>query len=113
MRAIDIPQHFIPEPNTGCHLWLGRVDKDGYPVTDQPGLKHRPCRYMCEGLQPEEHALHHCDVRSCINPEHLYRGDVAQNMADKMRRGRWKGGRKPKGVNPDALWRGHYSKKVF
>jgi len=20
----------IPEPNSGCHLWMGAVDKDGY-----------------------------------------------------------------------------------
>lgn len=34
--------------------------------------------------------LHHCDVRCCTNPEHLYVGTHQQNMDDKARRGRVK-----------------------
>lgn len=32
--------------------------------------------------------LHRCDVGDCIEPTHLYTGDQAQNMADKINRGR-------------------------
>src|SRR3990167_3193996 len=31
---------------------------------------------------------HHCDVRNCINPSHLYAGNQADNIQDCVRRGR-------------------------
>jgi hypothetical protein len=37
-------------------------------------------------------ALHHCDNRKCCNPHHLYWGTHTDNMQDKSRRGRWRGG---------------------
>jgi hypothetical protein len=32
--------------------------------------------------------LHHCDVRNCVNPRHLYVGDIQQNMRDRHERER-------------------------
>ena len=43
-------------------------------------------------------ACHTCDVRNCINPDHLYEGTRKQNMADCTARGRHN---KPKG---EAHW---------
>lgn len=31
---------------------------------------------------------HHCDIRSCINPSHLFLATQAQNIADKVAKGR-------------------------
>lgn len=39
----------------------------------------------------DEHVLHKCDNRLCVNPDHLYLGTVRQNAKDKLDRGR--GGR--------------------
>jgi DNA invertase Pin-like site-specific DNA recombinase len=32
--------------------------------------------------------LHHCDTRNCINPEHLFLGTQADNIADMDAKGR-------------------------
>jgi len=32
--------------------------------------------------------LHRCDVKPCVNPEHLYLGDGKQNQKDALDRGR-------------------------
>lgn len=32
---------------------------------------------------------HECDVRECVNPNHLYSGDFISNRADMLERKRW------------------------
>jgi hypothetical protein len=65
-----------PEPNTGCWLWLARVDRDGYPrmtVGGQQGQLAYRVSYEAfigpipPGLEPD----HLCRVRSCVNFEHV------------------------------------------
>lgn len=34
-------------------------------------------------------ALHHCDVKLCVNPDHLYWGTYADNKRDAVERGLW------------------------
>ena len=97
-------EDYIPEPNTGCWLWLGAVDRRGYaqrtiytpgaaPYDETYAGTYRCVRIAREivGAQPGELACHHCDTPPCVNPEHLYRGTPQSNMDDKMRRGRWRG----------------------
>jgi hypothetical protein len=44
---------------------------------------------MSNGAIPEGlHVLHRCDEPRCCNPEHLFLGTQAENMADMHRKGR-------------------------
>lgn len=50
---------------------------------------HRISWIAAHGEIPGElHVLHKCDVRNCINPEHLYLGTERDNSRDKVERNR-------------------------
>jgi NUMOD3 motif/HNH endonuclease len=85
---------FVAIPFSGCHIWLGSTDKDGYGTIGRVAqgaghLKaHREAYRLYKGDPGEKHVCHTCDTPSCINPDHLYLGDPAQNGLDKKNRGR-------------------------
>lgn len=53
---------------------------------------HRVAMEMAIGrpLSPNEKVLHTCDNPCCVNPKHLYIGDLKDNSKDMMNRGRGK-----------------------
>ena len=83
----------IPEPNTGCWLWLGALGKPGYGNVKIDGkyLNAHVAAFEAAGgkREPGKVVRHTCDQRSCVNPAHLIPGTFAQNTADMFRRGRW------------------------
>jgi hypothetical protein len=90
----------IPEPNTGCWLWMGGLaGGTGYPVVrngDTNVGAHRLMASLVYGELPSGiDACHRCDVRACINPTHLFLGTRAENLDDMRRKGR---ANDPKGV---------------
>lgn len=98
-----------PEPNTGCWLWLGRVNPAGYGVIDLPGhdgppaLAHRVSFEIYRGPLTEC-ALHRCDQPCCVNPRHLFEGTQLDNIADMLAKGRHRcGPGTPGEANPFAL----------
>lgn len=82
----------IPEPNSGCLLWFGPVNEQGYPRIHFRGKNYRGNRLVWQqkrGPIPVGlHVLHSCDVTCCVNDQHLFLGTNDQNVADKMRKKR-------------------------
>ena len=62
----------------GCRIWQGSRDQDGYGrVTLRSGrwLVHRLAYTLAHGEIPDGlFVCHHCDVTSCVNPDHLFCG---------------------------------------
>lgn len=83
---------------SGCLLWTGCLNSQGYGCfalvatrADQRiELAHRISWAFAQGEMPPAELLvrHSCDVRSCINPEHLSLGSVQDNSDDMVSRGR-------------------------
>lgn len=88
-----------------CWLWTGPVMKNGYGQTARHYrriLTHRYAYELAHGPIPEGMCVcHTCDIRRCINPNHLFLGTVADNNRDMRAKGRsgWQ-------VNPDCRARG-------
>ena len=83
----------IPEPNSGCHLWLLSLNSKGYANAkhNEPKITtaHRLAWAAANGPIPDGMLVcHKCDVRSCINPNHLWLGTDADNIADRDAKGR-------------------------
>lgn len=80
------------EPNTGCFLWGGALMPCGYgclSIKDTTAMAHRVSLVLVGRIVPDGmFACHTCDVRWCVNPDHLYVGTVQQNINDALRRGR-------------------------
>jgi hypothetical protein len=83
------------ERSGDCWLWDGHLKKTGYGQMCAFGkhvAAHRIAYYLFKGPFPAEmHVLHSCDVRRCVNPDHLRLGTHADNMRDMAAKGRRRG----------------------
>lgn len=85
----------MPEPNTGCHIWLGSSMKNGYGKSSIvikgkiQRLAHRVSWILHKGEIPSGiFVLHKCDNRICVNPEHLFLGTAKDNTQDMLSKNR-------------------------
>lgn len=88
--AIEIKT--FPEPMSGCYLWHGVVNSDGYPLISSNGrmvLAHRAVYEIHYGVPPGAMMVcHKCDNTYCVNPSHLFLGTALDNNRDRSRKGR-------------------------
>lgn len=65
----------VPEPNSGCWLWLGGVGRGGYGLIKVHGkarMAHRVMYELRRGPIPDGLVLDHlCRTPCCVNPDHL------------------------------------------
>lgn len=106
--AQDLPTRFegkyIPEPNTGCWLWLGTCLSTGHGQfwvgtrgNGKMHLAHRVSYELHIGLIPKGMNVNHqCDEPSCVNPDHLQVGTQAENVREACERGLFHKNRKAK-----------------
>ena len=81
-----------------CWLWKGYVKKinakrqSGYALAWHNGknrMAHRLSYTAFKGRIPDGLCVcHHCDVKHCINPDHLFLGTQKDNIQDMFKKGR-------------------------
>jgi hypothetical protein len=86
-------------PETECWEWAASRNTSGYGQFRFRGmaeLAHRVSWVLFRGEIPQNdtayrtvNVLHRCDNIICVNPEHLFLGDQADNANDSVSKGRW------------------------
>jgi len=95
-----LPRFWKKVDKTGdCWLWTGGLDEDGYGRFWYHG-RTRPAHHVLyvllhgplkEGWQ----VCHHCDVRRCVRPDHLFAGTQSDNIRDCWQKNRQSFNAKP------------------
>jgi len=75
-----------------CWLWTGGIAGNGYGYICIDGKMvsaHRFSWLLHNGDIPDGMQIcHKCDVRKCVNPDHMFLGSAADNAQDKVQKGR-------------------------
>lgn len=91
MRKVDKNGALIKREIGQCWAWTG-AKRNGYGEYGGT-TAHRTSYTLFKGPIPKgQVVMHLCDNRECINPDHLQLGTNRENVDDKVRKGRAKGG---------------------
>ena len=76
----------------GCWLWQGGKSDNGYGSFwhgHRNWRTHRVSWQLAYGSTPKSALVcHHCDVKLCVRPDHLFLGDHFTNQQDSYLKGR-------------------------
>lgn len=79
-------------PWSGCWIWMGGVDKDGYGQSSRHNKNIRTHRlsWILHGNELKDGyvLMHSCDMPACVNPDHLSQVLQSTNNDDKMQKNR-------------------------
>ena len=97
--AETFDDHWIEQPgplSTPCWIWQRAIGSHGYGMLqagDKVQNAHRVSYTRSVGTIPKGlHILHKCDVRACVNPNHLWAGTNYENRQDSIAKGRFRAG---------------------
>ena len=75
-----------------CWLWKNCKNKAGYggfQNSNKSVNAHRFAWFLAHGkITKNLYVCHICDVKSCVNPAHLFLGTQKDNIRDSMKKGR-------------------------
>lgn len=89
---IILKRNIIIDEKTGCWLYQC-LHMKGYGHLYIDGKKYPAHRFSYEYHNkpinnPLLYACHRCDVRNCVNPDHIFLGTAKENNRDKLNKGR-------------------------
>lgn len=83
---------YINKSDSGCWMWTASKDRQGYGffrLNRRLMLAHRVGYELANGPIPMGLlVMHTCDNPACVRPSHLVLGTHADNMRDKVKKGR-------------------------